>query len=244
MERFQEQAVVLSTVDYGEADRLVTLFTQGRGKLTAFAAGARKSRRRFAGALEPFTLLRAQLCERRGDTFRLDGVDVDASFHGIRSDLPRIARALYCVELCRELVRDREPHPGLFSLLLAYLEQLDREQAGPTSLIAFELDALAQAGLMPRLSPCAVCGGPTGEHPRFDPAHGGVTCAGCADRMRCGVPVSPALVEGLRAVQEGARVPLPADLRRRARDLLNLFIAHHLGRKLKSVDFMVQVGLD
>ena len=66
MERFWERALVLSHLDYGDADRLVTLFTAARGKLTAFAAGARKSRRRFAGALEPFTLIQAKLVERRG----------------------------------------------------------------------------------------------------------------------------------------------------------------------------------
>ncbi len=102
MERFEETAVVLSTLDYADADRLVTLFTRSHGKLTAFAVGARKSKRRFAGALQPFTLLRAQLVERRGDTFRLDAADIQETFHRIREDLPRIARALYCLELCRE----------------------------------------------------------------------------------------------------------------------------------------------
>ncbi|MFP2911169.1 DNA repair protein RecO, partial [Pyxidicoccus sp. 3LFB2] len=53
-----------------------------------------------------------------------------------------------------------------------------------------------------------------------------------------------ALLSGLRALQEGQRTPLPADLRARARGLLNVFISHHLGRRLKSVDFMAQVGLD
>jgi DNA repair protein RecO (recombination protein O) len=244
MERFSEQALVLSTLDYGEADRMVTLFTRGRGKLTAFAAGARKSKRRFAGALEPFTLVRAQLCERRGETYRLDGVDIEAGFYRVREDLPRIARALYCVELCRELTRDREPHPQLFLLLLEYLELLDRKQAGPTSLIAFELDALAQAGLMPRFAPCAICAQPTGERPRFDPEHGGVTCDGCSPRVHFGVAVSPRVVEALGMLQAGARTPLPADIRTRARELLNLFIAHHIGRKLNSVEFMSQVGLD
>src|SRR5687768_7026626 len=126
MDRFEEQAVVLSTVDYGDADRLVTLFTRGRGKLTAFASGARKSKRRFAGALEPFTVVRAQLVERRGDTYRLDNTDILASFVRVRADLTLISRALYCLELCRELVKDKEPHPRLFSLLVEYLEMLDR----------------------------------------------------------------------------------------------------------------------
>ncbi|MHB8876091.1 MAG: DNA repair protein RecO [Myxococcaceae bacterium] len=244
MERFEEQALVLSTVDYGEADRLVTLFTRGRGKVTAFAAGARKSKRRFAGALEPFTLLKAQLCERRGDTYRLDGVDVEAGFWEVRRELPLIARALYCVELCRELVRDREPNPELFELLVSYLGLLDRKQAGPTSLLAFELEALSYAGLRPRFDACALCAGPAGELPRFDPSHGGVVCASCAPRAQPSVPVEAALVEALRALQAGARTPLPAKDRRSAREFLNLFIAYHLGRKLNSVDFMAQAGLD
>src|SRR5262249_37282659 len=63
MERWEDEALVLGTLDYGDADRMVTLLTRSGGKLTAFAAGARKSRRRFAGALEPGTVLRARLVE-------------------------------------------------------------------------------------------------------------------------------------------------------------------------------------
>lgn len=244
MDRFSEQALVLSSLDYGEADRLVTLFTRGRGKLTAFAAGARKSKRRFAGALEPFMLLKVQLVERRGSTHRLDGADIERGFYAVREDLPRIARALYCVELCRELVREHEPHPRLFALLLEYLELLEQGAAGPTSLIAFELSALAQAGLMPRFDGCAVCGGDLGEPLRFDPEHGGAVCGGCAERSRGGLPVPSALVRALAGLQAGVRQPLPQELRARSRELLNQFIAHHLGRRLKSVDFMRQVGID
>jgi DNA repair protein RecO (recombination protein O) len=244
MERFDEQALVLSTLDYGEADRLVTLFTRDHGKLTAFAAGARKSRVRFGGALEPFTLVKTRLVERRGETFRMERADVERKFNTVRQELPLIARALYCLELCRELVRDREPHPALFASLLEYLELLDERTAGPTSLIAFELNALARAGLMPRFDRCTVCAGPAGEAPGFDPDHGGVLCRGCRGRAFHCVAVSPQLMESLSALQSGDRNPLPAPARRAARELLNLFIAHHLGRRLKSVDFMVQVGLD
>src|SRR4051794_19909653 len=125
MERFVEESIVLSTVDYGEADRIVTLFTLGRGRLSAFAAGARKSKRRFPGVLEPATHLKARLVERHGDTYRLDAADVVTSFHGLRDDLPRIGRSLYSLELCRELTRDHEPHPQLFQSLLSYLGLLE-----------------------------------------------------------------------------------------------------------------------
>ncbi len=244
MDRFEDQALVLSTLDYGDADRLTTLFTERHGKLTAFAGGARKSKRRFAGALQPFTLIRARLVERRGETFRLDAADIQQGFYTVREELPLIARALYCLELCRELVRDREPHPELFALLLEYLQSLDRRAAGPSSLLAFELKALAHAGLMPRFDRCALCGGPTGEAPRFDPEHGGAICAKCCQRARYAVQVPGALVRSLGGLQAGDRRPLPAAVRQRARELLNLFISHHLGRQLRSVDFMTQVGLD
>lgn len=244
MDRFTDRAVVLSTVDYGDADRIVTLFTHSRGKLSAFAAGARKSKRRFAGALEPGTLVRAQLVERRGTTVRLDSVDIERAFQGLRSDLALISRALYCLELCRELVRDAEPHEALFETLVEYLGRLEAKKAGPTSLIAFELVALQFAGLMPRFDRCAVCGGEVGEHAIFDPDHGGVVCEKDRARVRTGVAVSGALAQALAAIQGGGRTPMAAEQRQRAREILNLFIAHQLGRKLNSVEFLSQVGLD
>lgn len=239
-----DEALVLSTVDYGEADRIVTLFTRGRGRLSAFAAGARKSKRRFAGALEAGTHLRARLVERRGETFRLDGADIVQSFHRVRDDLPRISRLLYCLELVRELTRDHEPHVTLFDQLRDYLAKLEAKEAGPTSLLLFELDALAQAGFMPQFSPCGLCGQPIGDRPRFDPEQGGVVCFGCSPRVPRGFPVSAEVVEALARLQAGQRTPLSSELRAKARQLLNVFIAHHLGRKLKSVDFMEQVGAD
>lgn len=244
MDRFVEQAVVLGTVDYGDADRLVTLFTRGRGKLTAFAAGARKSKRRFAGALDPMTAVRAQLVSRAGTTFRLDSVDIDKTYQAIRQDLGRISRALYAVELVRELVRDEQPHEELFDLLMGYLDQLDQNKAGPTSLIAFELSALRVAGFMPRFDVCALCGGSLADPLKFDPEHGGVICFMCQRRSPYGVPVEGALVSGLLAIQRGEKKPLEPGERRRARELLNHFIAAQVGQKLKSVDFMAQVGLD
>jgi len=243
VERWEDEALVLGTLDYGDADRLVTLLTRTRGKLTAFAAGARKSRRRFAGALEPGTVLRARLVERHGSTVRLDAVEVVHAFPHIREELPRIARALYALELCRELLREESPAPELLTLAVEWLGQLDAGQAGPTSVLAFELQALALAGLMPRFDRCALCGGPPGPEPRFDADHGGAVCANCAGRTQ-GQPVRAEVLAGLAALQAGTRQPLTPALRAEARSLLARFLEAQLGRRLKSVEFLQSLGVD
>jgi len=166
------------------------------------------------------------------------------TFSGLRSDLSRIGRALYVVELCRELLRDREPHPELFDLTAAWLGQLEEGKAGPTSLIAFELEALSLAGLRPRFDACSVCGGVPGLEPRFDAAHGGGVCSRCQARAPAAARVDPELLQALAALQAGQRTPLSAPLRAQARGLLNAFISHHLGRALRGVDFLRQLGVD
>ncbi len=140
------RAIVLRTVDYGERDRVVALLSRERGKLSAFARGARTSRRRFGGALEPFHLVSAEVGERPGaELWTLREVTVECAFAGIRADLARIACAGYAIELARELVRDAEPHEELFDLVAGYLARLDAGPARPWDLRGFELGALRPA---------------------------------------------------------------------------------------------------
>jgi DNA repair protein RecO (recombination protein O) len=244
-------AIVLRTVDTGEADRVVTLLTRERGKVAAFARGARASRRRFGGSLEPFTLLSAEVRERSAsDLLGLESVTPLEAFGGIRADLARIACAGYAAELARELVRDHEPHEDLFDLLAAYLAALDRAPARPAGLRAFELGALRAAGLAPRLDACARCGRPppAAAVARFDPGQGGVLCEACAPWAAPGAPsLSPAAVAALARLSEGGLARAEAEdlappAGREVRDALTAFLEHHLGRKLRARRFLEEVG--
>jgi DNA repair protein RecO (recombination protein O) len=244
-------ALVLRAVDYGESDRVVTLLSRERGKLTAFARGARASRRRFGGSLEPFTLVAAELRERSGsDLLGLESVSPLRAHGAIRGDLARIACAGYAAELARELVRDHEPHEDLFDLLLAALGALDAGPARPALLRAFELGALRATGLAPRLDACARCGGPPpeGAPVRFDPAHGGVLCAACAPLASPGSPaLSPAAAAALARLAEGGLAaaetePLAPPAGRELRDALTLFLDFHLGRRLAARRFLDEIG--
>ena len=251
MTRWKLTGVVLRTVDTGEADRVVTFLSRERGKVAAFARGARASRRRFGGSLEPFTLVTAEVRERPGaDLLGLDSVASVQAFGAIRGDLARIACAAYAAELARELVRDHEPHDELFELLVAYLAALDAAPARPAGLRAFELGALRAAGLLPRLDACAACGGalPRDRPVRLDPGHGGVLCRACE---RLASPSAPALAPGslaalVRLAEGGlaAATPdaLPPPAGREARDALGAFVEHHLGHRLAARRFLDEIG--
>jgi DNA repair protein RecO (recombination protein O) len=244
-------AIVLHTVDTGEADRVVTLLSRERGKVAAYARGARASRRRFGGALEPFTLVAAEVRERSAsELLGLESVTPLESFGGIRVDLARIACAGYAAELARELVSDHEPHEDLFDLLAAYLAALAAGPARPAALRAFELGALRAAGLSPRLDACARCGGrlAAGGPARFDPGQGGILCPSCAPFAAPGAPsLSPGtaaalvhLAEGGLAAAQAATLAPPAG--REVKDALTAFVEHHLGRRLKARRFLDELG--
>jgi DNA repair protein RecO (recombination protein O) len=231
-------------VDYGERDRVATLLSRERGKLSAFARGARSSQRRFGGALEPFNLLSVELTERGGDLWSLESASVERAFGAVRGDLARIACASYAVELSRELVRDAEPHEDLFDRLAAYLERIDAAPAQPWDLRAFELDALRSAGLMPSLDGCARCGRPAGDgSARFDPAQGGVLCASCGPLAGPGgLEMGGEALVALRRLQRGEPAGAPPPVAAEARSLLGAYVEYHLGKRLHSRRFLDEVG--
>jgi DNA repair protein RecO (recombination protein O) len=243
------EAVVLGSVDYGDADRVVTLLTEARGRVSAFAAGARKSKRRFAGVLEPFTVLDARLRERKGELLFLNSATVVEAHAGLREDLGRIAHAGHAAELCRELTVDRQPHPELYAGLRRYLASLARAPARPEDLLAFELLALGETGVAPRLDACAICGGEVAGVAPFDPGHGGFLCEGCERAAFPGaLRVDPAVRDGLARLQRegpfaGVALPEPR-VRAAARAVVRRFTQGVIGKRLKSLEVMEQLGIE
>lgn len=252
-------AIVLRTVAYGENDVIAHLLVRGRGRVSAFARGARSSRRRFGGALEPFQLVEVLLAERRGqELWMLREAAVAEAFAGLRDDLHRIAHAGYAAELAHELSRPAEPADELFVLLAEFLERLASGAATSARLRALELRALAAAGLSPELSACARCGAsvPWGKA-AFDVDAGGLACARCAHpgALLLTPGARAALAQLQRAGLSAAEAPLSADGTGRPADPrgfedacvqaarpLAAFLVHHLGRSPRSAAFAQQVG--
>jgi len=244
MESVACEAVVIGAMEYREADKIISLFTLEHGKVRGLARGAKKSVRRFGGALELFARLRLRLILREG-LATLQEAEAITIYPRIRSELPAIALAGYACELVDLLMPEALPNRRLFRLLTSYLEQLDQAAADPADRRFFEMNLLNILGYCPQLKECRRCGailaGEGGQLLRGVPE--GLLCTRCGPGGR---PVSAAatdlLVKCLQVGRFGAVRFSPIELAE-AGALLDEAIAPHLHRPLRSLAFLAQVGL-
>ncbi|MEA2214199.1 MAG: repair protein RecO, partial [Solirubrobacteraceae bacterium] len=174
------EAIVLRSIRYGEADRILHLYTPARGRLSAIAKGARRSRSRFGARLEPFMHVRAVLHEGRSDLLTVTGVDTVAVHAGLREHAATLDAAARACDAVGRLFETADPHPEVFRLLANELAVLsgDAAQARTGNGLAFRLKLLLAAGIVPQLAACTVCG--EADHlSGFSGAAGGVVCSSC-----------------------------------------------------------------
>jgi len=197
---------VLRSMRYGEADRILHLYTPARGRVGAIAKGVRRAGSRFGGRLEPFFRLRIELHEGRGELLTVTGAQTVEAYARLREDASALDAAARACDAVGRLFETSEPHPSVFNLLCRKLALLDehaaRAQTAPgahaadagaqgaaegdggnppdarSGALTFRLKLLVAAGLAPQLGACAACG--EREHlVGFSGAAGGVVCAAC-----------------------------------------------------------------
>jgi len=154
----QSEAIVLRTYPLREADLLVTLFTRVEGKVKGVARSAKKSRRRFGGALEPLTCVRAYYDDReRQELARLDGCDILESPLTSAMDYPRLVALEHIAEMPDQLLPDREANDAIYRLAVSVLRQL-RNGSIWMPLTYFQLWLVRLVGFLPELGVCSNCG--------------------------------------------------------------------------------------
>ena len=234
------QAFVLSTLDYGDSDRIVSLFSLEHGRIKGFARGARKSRKRFGAALEAFARVDAQVRIKEGLS-GLQQAEVISIYPEIRRDLARIAHALYACELIDVLTPEGHPLPRLYRLLAAYLDRLETETAAEGDRRFFEINVLNILGYRPSLECCAGCSTPFSEAAALLQSGGELACRACAAGGRqFSSATRRALLACLGTGRFGHIVFAPESLVQ-AGYLLDDAVAAHAGRRLKSLEFLRQV---
>lgn len=233
----QTEAVVLRAMKYGEADRILHVFTPDLGQRSVIARGARKPRSKLGGRLEPPSHVELQLQPGRGEIATVTGVSTIAALPRLRERLDAIDAAMHACDDVGRLFGDGEPHPPIFHLLVNHLTQLDRDPAAATTgrQLAFRLKLLVGAGLAPQLAECARCGSPP-PLVGFSGSEGGLVCKACLSER--GFAVHPDVPDAMRAALGSplAECPRPDVLPARQVDrAITDLAAHHLGAKLRTL---------
>jgi DNA repair protein RecO (recombination protein O) len=241
------EAVVLRHSDWGEADRLLTLYTRQLGKTRAIVKGARKVTSRKAGHLEPFTHVRLQL-ERGRDRYIVSQADTADAYLPLRENLILTGYAAYVIELLdRFTYEDESENLPLFRLLTETLARLAAEADAWAVLRYYEMRLLDELGFRPRLFECANCGREIlPEDQFFSFMAGGVICPSCGRGLPNLLSISVETLKYLRHFQrsgyrEATRARPTPEVRGEAEKLMQGYFTYLLERELHSPGFLNRV---
>lgn len=244
MPLYTANAIVLRRMNFGETDRIVTLYARERGKLSGIAKGARKPISRLAGATEVLTYAKFQLAI--GKTLDVvTQVEVRESFPRIRADLNRIAHAAYIAELVDKFVEEHEASADLFDLLLSALYLLERPNDPAKIARAFELQFMKLLGYEPTLDKCVRCRKPLAAGKvSFSPSLGGVVCPSEAGPLpEDAIQISRESADTMQALMaaeapEVERMEVPQTVMDQIARAMRWYIRYRAERELKSLDFL------
>lgn len=241
---YKTEAVVLRSFRFGEADRVLHLYTHDRGRVGAVAKGVRKTKSRFGARLEPFSHVELMLHQGSGELHTVTGVSLVDSHHPAREDPYRLSVGLVGAEAMLRLFVEEERNERAFEALVRFLEAVDAVPAGARGraatdplALAFQLKLLWLSGYHPHLEACVECGA-TDELVGYLPRAGGAVCPDCAPVET--LHLSP---EGFRGIHALIWSPL-ADVHglglgeRALRDTLALVVAayeFHGGFRLRTL---------
>ncbi len=248
-----ELGVVLKTTPLRESDLLVVLYTATHGRVAAVARGARRSQRRFAGALQLLVLGRYDLRRSRGELWSLEAADVEREWTAVASDVFAVAHASYVAELVAGIMPAESPEAQALDVIVGLWDSLAEAGASPAALRHVELALLELAGHMPALGSCAACGERDLEGgAMFDPSRGGAICRRCAATSRAaGVrPLEPGTRAYLIAVARAGSASEaravderhPTADRTAARDAMLAMVTSLVGKPLKSLEYIAKLG--
>jgi DNA repair protein RecO (recombination protein O) len=230
---YRDDGVVLRTIKLGEADRIVTIFTQGHGKVRAVAKGIRRTQSKFGSRLEPTSHVAVQLYAGR-DLDVVTQCETIESNHALRERYGLVTHAVPMLEAVDHLTEEREPSPAIHRMLTGALRTL-AERRNPIVTPAFFWKLLALEGYQPRLDGCARCDAPP-PLVSFDLEEGGALCERCAigggRRLSAEAFALLGLIlgGGLSAALDQVPGPAAHDVER----LALMAIEHHLDRRLRS----------
>jgi DNA repair protein RecO (recombination protein O) len=244
---FRAAAVVLRHADWGEADRLLTLYTREQGMVRAVAKGVRKMTSRKAGHLQPFTHVTIQLAKGR-DLLIVTQVETVNAFLSMHDDLEKTSYAAYVVELLLRFSYEEEGgNSTIFRLLTETLDRLEKEDDSWLAIRYYEMRLLDAVGFRPHLFECANCGREIlAEDQFFSFTAGGVICPRCGQGLPNLMKISIETLKYLRHFQrssykDASRARPTPEVQKEAEVLMQGYFTYLLERELNTPGFIKRV---
>jgi DNA repair protein RecO (recombination protein O) len=240
---YKTEAIVLRSMRFSEADRILHLYTLSRGRIGAIAKGVRKTRSRFGARLEPLSHVELMLHEGPGELHTVTGVSLIASHHATREDPYRANVGLIGAEAMLRLFGEPEANPRAFAAISRFLDALDEAPAAvhdrpahDALALAFQLKLLWVSGYLPHVKSCVECGA-TGNLVGFSPRAGGAVCAEHAASSMALSPDGLAGIEDLLStpLADAWDVPISDRARREALAVVTTSYEEHGGFRLRTL---------
>ena len=239
---YQTEAIIINRIGFGEADKLITLYTP-EGKLRAVAKGVRRPKSKLGGHVELFTHSQMMLARGRNLDIVTQSQTIN-SFLPLKEDIRRTSHAFYISELINQSTAEHIVNPPLYNLLLQTLHQLCEVEDCELLMRYFEMHLLHHLGYRPQLQQCVACRLPLKAVTNsFCPTAGGMLCYGCSQSHFLTYPVSVNAQKVLLWLQSsdcdtaGSKRIAP-ELSREVEGITRAYLKHLLEREIKSVAWM------
>ncbi len=245
MAMYRAVGFVIKRADYGEGDRILTLFTQYQGKITTVAKGVRKSTSRKGGNVELFNLTRFQLAEGKSMDLIVEA-EVEESYKSLRDNLHLISVVYQMIELIDQFVQEDQSNPQAYFLFKQTIEELNKspqEDRARATLVFFQINLLTMVGFKPELTACVKCGNKLrGDGNIFSPHLGGVVDKNCRSTVVAGVEIPIDSIKTLRFFQtqnweQATKLKIEPLVLHELEDLLQSYIEFVLEKDLKTISF-------
>ena len=243
---YRSEAIVLRRTDFGEADRLLTLYSREYGKIKALAKGARKPQTRKTGHVELF--MRTAFMFAKGKSIDIiTQAELVEAYPALREDLVRTTYGAYGAELLDSLTPEADRDPGKYTLLANALGWFADSDNLRLAARYYELRLLSLAGYQPQLFNCVSCTERITEQDQFFSAElGGILCPDCRQEDRRAQPITAAAVKLLRYLQsrewETVHVlRLRGTLHQELEAIMHYYLRYVLEHNLRSIEFLYRL---
>lgn len=250
MSYYKTPAIVIKTINYKDADKIITFFTKNFGKISVIGKGIRKTKKRNLASLDLFSYSDIIIYGRnKEDFYILSHIDLIKSFYSLTQDSNKIAATIYAIQFVNDLLDKKIKSEILFDLLITTLYQIEERQSLENLIFAFSLKFLKELGYKIQLSRCVSCNKDilAKSNSKFSIKLGGVICYNCNKEDTSAFEISNGTIFSFNKLQN---LKLDSHLlfselnKEEFKKFFYPFIEFHLGVKIKSIEeIQKEIGL-